>query len=148
MKSLSLKLWQLDVPPARLAIADEEAAESSVSAAAAMWEALAAAMLLADLLLAESFFVFFLPDFNGRDDWLGLDSDWAVSGVAVAGRAVDCPVLRGDRRSTLPLCVAAYVRPTEAASRFLAALRGLNQKRLIKIRYLKRRAADLTHGTV
>jgi hypothetical protein len=101
----------LDVPPARLAIADEEAAESSVSAAAAMWEALAAAMLLADLLLAESFFVFFLPDFNGRDDWLGLDSDWAVSGVAVAGRAVDCPVLRGDRRSTLPLCVAAFERP-------------------------------------
>ena len=97
-------------------MADDEAAESSVSAAAAMWEALAAAMLLADLLLAESFFVFFLPDFNGRDDWLGLDSDWAVSdwavsGLAVAGRAVDCPVLRGVRRSTLPLCVRIVFWP-------------------------------------
>ena len=123
-------------------MADDEAAESSVSAAAAMWEALAAAMLLADLLLAESFFVFFLPDFNGRDDWLGLDSDWAVSdwavsGLAVAGRAVDCPVLRGDRRSTLPLCVAraAPARVCESFFGRLAVDHFLTQPQTVEAKY-------------
>ena len=118
-------------------MADDEAAESSVSAAAAMWEALAAAMLLADLLLAESFFVFFLPDFNGRDDWLGLDSDWAVSGVAVAGRAVDCPVLRGDRRSTLPLCVARAAPARVCKSFFgrLAVDHFLTQPQTVEAKY-------------